>query len=245
MAAMSNDWSPPEKVTLSEVKINVEDIEPILRGFEAPQLKIDYPPGYVNLPTGEKMVIRRAKKEEATVVMQTALKLFDHDTDFFDLVSSRVYAEFLGWYRARMKDHVALLGIINGELAAIGNYRLWDNDVAISLHTLTFKRRAGIGATMYAAKAEYAFDMMGMKEWWATYESYTGFRYWGIKYAQLQKPYPEMQHELGGSRIFFTTKEDWDRFVKPMLKDRLPIRPCPKDLLATADNVIPPKTVEV
>jgi len=242
---MSTDWSPPEKVTLREVKINVEDIEPILRGLESPLLKVEYPAGYVNLPTGEKMVIRRATKEEAPVVMQTAMKLFDHDTDFFDLVSSRVHAEFLGWYRSRMKDHVALLGIINGELAAIGNFRLWDNDVAISLHTLTFKRRAGIGATMYAAKAEYAFDLMNMKEWWATYESYTGFRYWGIKYAQYQKPYPQMQHELGGSRIFFTTKDDWDRFVKPLLRDRLPIRPAPPDLLRTAEKVIPPKEVEV
>ena len=175
-----SDWSPPEKVTLDEVKINVEDIEPNHRGFESPQLKKENPPANENLPTGEKMVIRRARKEEAPVVMQTALKLFDHDTDFFDVVSSRVYAEFLGWYRSRMKAHVALLGIINGELAAIGNFRLWDNDVAISLHTLTFKRRAGIGATMYAAKAEYAFDMMNTKEWWATYESYTGFRYWGL-----------------------------------------------------------------
>ncbi len=242
---MSVDWSPPENVTLKEVKIDVEDIEPILRGFESPLLKIEYPPGYVNLPNGEKMLIRRARKEEAPTVMKTALKLFDRDTDFYDIVSARVYAEFLGWYRSRMKDHVSLLGVINGELAAIGNFRLWDNDVAISLHTLTFKRRAGIGATMYAAKAEYAFDLMKVKEWWATYESYTGFRYWGIKYAQYQKPYPQMQHELGGSRIFFTTKEDWDRFAKPMLKDRLVIRPAPADLLASAEKVAVPAEVEV
>jgi len=228
---MSTDWSPPEKVTLNEVKINVEDIEPILRGLESPLLKVEYPAGYVNLPTGEKMVIRRAKKEEALVVMQTAKRLFDHDTDFFDLVSSRVYAEFLGWYRSRMKDHVALLGIINGELAAIGNFRLWDNDVAISLHTLTFKRRAGIGATMYAAKAEYAFDLMNMKEWWATYESYTGIRYWGLGLAQFQKPYPEIQHELGGARVFFNTKEQWQSFVKPKFGPRLGERPVPSELL--------------
>jgi hypothetical protein len=238
------DWSPPEKVTLKEVKINVEDIEPILRGFESPLLNQEYVPGYINLPNGEKMVVRRAEREEAPIVMKTALKLFDYDTDFYDVVSARVYAKFLGWYRKRIKDYVALLGIINGELAAIGNFRLWDEKVAISLHTLTFKRKAGIGATMYAAKAAYAFDQMNIKEWWATYESYTGFRYWGIKYAQYQKPYPEMQHELGGSRMFFTTKEDWDRFVKPMLKDKLVIRPAPPELLATAKNVSVPKDVE-
>jgi len=242
---MSSDWSPPENVTLKEVKINVEDIEPMLQGLTSPLLKVQYPAGYVNLPNGEKMVVRRAKKEEAPVVMKTALKLFDKDTDFYDIVSARVYAEFLGWYRNRMKDYVSLVGVIDGELAAIGNFRLWDDSTAVSLHTLTFKRRAGIGATMYAAKMEYAFDFMKCKEWWATYESYTGFRYWGVKYAQYQKPYPQMQHELGGGRIFFNTKDDWDRFVKGMLKDRLVTRPVPAKLLASSEELVGPKEVEV
>lgn len=242
---MPTDWSPPEKVTLNEVKINVEDIEPILRGLESPLLKVQYPPGYVELADGEKMVVRRAKKEEAPIVMKTALKLFDHDTDFYDIVSARVYAEFLGWYRSRIKDHVALLGIINGELAAIANFRLFDDNTAISLHTLTFKRRAGIGATMFAAKTEYVFDFMKCKEWWVTYESYTGFRYWGVKYAQYQKPYPQMQHELGGGRIFFNTKDDWDRFAKEFMKKRLVLRPVPAKLLASAEKVVAPNEVEV
>ena len=54
-----------------------------------------------------------------------------------------------------------------------------------------------------------------------------------------------MQHELGGARIFFTTKDDWDRFVKPMLKERLPIRPASPELLRTAEKIVPPKEVEV
>jgi len=242
---MPTDWSPPEKVTLREVKINVEDIEPILQGLESPLLKVQYPPGYIDLPNGEKMVVRRALKQEAPVVMETALKLFDHDTDFYDIVSARVYAEFLGWYRNRIKDHVALLGLIDGELAAIANFRLWDESTAISLHTLTFKRKAGIGATMYAAKMQYVFDLMHCREWWATYESYTGFRYWGVKYAQYQKPYPQMQHELGGARIFFNTKDDWDRFVKEFLKDKLVKRPVPASLLASAEKVRATERVEV
>ena len=63
--------------------------------------------------------------------------------------------------------------------------------------------------------------------------------------AQYQKPLPQLQLEVGGSRIFFTTKEDWDRFVKPMLRDRLPISPAPPDLLRSAEKVVPPKEVEV
>jgi hypothetical protein len=242
---MSTDWSPPENVTLKEVKINVEDIEPILRGLESPLLKVDYPPRYLDLPGGEKMVIRRAKKEEAPIVMKTAHRLFDRDTDFYDIVSARVYAEFLGWYRNRYKDHVALVGVINGELAAIANFRLYDDTIASSLHTLTFKRRAGIGAAMFAAKTEYVFDYMKCKEWWVTYESYTGFRYWGVKYAQYQKPYPQMQHELGGGRIFFNTKDDWDRLAKPLLLPKLGTRPVPAKLLASAAKFTEPKEVEV
>ena len=232
-------------MTLNEVKINVEDIEPILRGFESPLLQRDYPPRFLNLPTGDKLVVRRAKKEEAPVVMQTCLKLFDYDTDFYDVVAPRVYSEFVGWYRSRVKDHVALLGILNGELAAIANFRLWDDSTAVSLHTLTFKRGAGIGALMYVAKMEYAFDVMGVKEWWACYESYTGFRYWGIRLAQHEKPFPQFQHELGGARIMYTPREDWERFVRPNFVTKLGTRPVPEDLLAKAQTVRVPEKIEV
>jgi len=241
---MSSKWSPPENVTLKEVKINVEDIEPILRGLESPLLQKDYPPRFLILPTGDRLVVRRARKEEAPIVMKTCLKLFDYDTDFYDVVAPRVYSEFVGWYRSRVKDHVALLGILNGELAAIANFRLWDDDTAISLHTLAFKRGAGIGALMYIAKMEYAFDFMGVKEWYACYESYTGYRYWGLKLAQHEKPYPQIQHELGGARVMFNTKDQWERFVKPMFIEKLGIRPVPADLLASAQTVNVPQKIE-
>ena len=242
---MPSKWSPPENVTLNKVEINVEDLEPILRGLESPLLQKEYPARYLTLPTGDKLVVRRAKKEEAPLVMQTCLKLFDKATDFYDVVAPRVYAEFVGWYRSRVKDHVALLGILNGELAAIANFRLWDDKTAISLHTLTFKRGAGIGALMYVAKMEYAFDFMGVNEWYACYESYTGFRYWGLKLAQHEKPFPQMQHELGGSRIYFNTKDDWERFVKPSFAEKLGVRPVPAEVLTASENVKIPEKIEI
>lgn len=140
VATEVSKWAPPEEVTLKEVRINVEDLEPILRGFESPLLSKDYPPRYLSLPNGENMVVRRARKEEAPLVMETAKKLFDHAVDFYDVVAPRVYAEFAAWYRSRIKDHASLLAVINGELAAIANFRLWDDNTAISLHTMTFKR---------------------------------------------------------------------------------------------------------
>lgn len=238
-------WAPPEEMTLNEVKINVEDLEPILRGLESPLLSKEYPPRYLTLPNGEEMVVRRARIEEAPVVMQTAKQLFDHAVDFYDVVAPRVYAEFAGWYRHRIKDHASLLAVINGELAAIANFRLWDDNTVISLHTMTFKRRAGIGSLMYVAKMEYVFDYMGVKEWWATYESYTGLRYWALKLAQNEKPYPQNQHELGGGRIYYNTKDDWDRLVKPMFEDKLGKRPVPQKLLAASQTVKAPAKIEV
>jgi len=87
-----------------------------------------------------------------------------------------------------VKDHYCLIGVLDQELAAIANARLKDDKVAISLHTMTFKRGAGIGAMMYLAKMEHAFDVLGLEEWWATYESYTGIRYRGLGLAQHEKP---------------------------------------------------------
>jgi hypothetical protein len=104
---------------------------------------------------------------------------------------------------------------------------------------MTFKRGAGIGALMYLAKMEHAFENLGMEEWWATYESYTGIRYWGLGLAQFQKPYPQIQHELGGARVFFNTKEQWYSFVKPKFEKRLGERPVPPDVLKQSLN---PKT---
>jgi hypothetical protein len=242
---MSSKWAPPEEVTLKEVKINVEDLEPILRGLESPLLAKDYPPRYLTLPNGEKMVVRRALKEEAPIVMQTAKQLFDHAVDFYDVVAPRVYAEFAAWYRSRIKDHASLVGVINGELAAIANFRLWDESTVISLHTMTFKRRSGIGSLMYVAKMEYVFDYMGVKEWWATYESYTGLRYWALKLAQNEKPYPQNQHELGGARIYYNTRDDWERLVKPMFEKQLGTRPVPKSLLETSKPLKVPAKIEV
>jgi hypothetical protein len=72
---------------------------------------------------------------------------------------------------------------------------------------------------MYYAKTYYALEMAGAKEWWSTFESYNGWRMAGFEMAQPTKPFPQMQHELGGSTIFYLTKEDWDARVKTYARD--------------------------
>lgn len=224
-------YKPPCPVTLEEVKVRVEDLEPILRPPRSPLLAKEYPPRLLRLPDGEQMVVRMATPDDTQVILKTTRSIMDVEKDFYDLVASRVYAEVLSEHRKRVKDYYCLIGVLEGELAAIANARLWDNKVAISLHTMTFKRGAGIGAIMYLAKMEHAFENLGIEEWWATYESYTGFRYWGLGLAQFQKPYPQVQHELGGARVFFNTKEQWHSFVKPKYEKRLGERPVPSDVL--------------
>lgn len=238
-------FKPPCPVSLTEVKVNVEDLEPILRPPESPLLAKEYPPRLLKLPDGKRMVVRMATTDDIPVILKTTRSVMDEERDFYDLVASRVYGEILSWLRKRVKDHYCLVAVIEGELAAIANARLWDDKVAISLHTMTFKRGAGIGSLMYLAKMEHAFENLGMEEWWATYESYTGIRYWGLGLAQYQKPYPQIQHELGGARVFFTTKDQWYSFVKPKYQARLGERPVPNDLLNQSRNPKIPAKIDL
>ena len=238
-------FKPPCPVTLQEVKINVEDLEPILRPPESPLLARKYDPRLLKLPDGKRMVVRMATTDDIPVILKTTRSIMDEQKDFYDLVASRVYAEIMSWYRKRVKDHYCLVGVLEGELAAVANARLWDEKVTISLHTMTFKRGAGVGAVMYLAKMEHAFENLGMEEWWATYESYTGIRYWGLGLAQFQKPYPQIQHELGGARVFFNTKDQWHSFVKPKYGPRLGERPVPSDLLKQSLNPKMPEHIDL
>jgi hypothetical protein len=238
-------FKPPCPVTLEEVKVNVEDLEPILRPPESQLLSRPYQPRLLKLPDGKKMVVRMAVSDDIPVILETTRSIMDVEKDFYDLVASRVYAEVMASHRKRVKDYFCIIGILEGELAAIANARLWDEKIAISLHTMTFKRGAGIGAIMYLAKMEHAFENFGVEEWWATYESYTGFRYWGIGLAQYQKPYPQIQHELGGARVFFNTKGQWYSFVKPKYEKRLGERPVPTEILTQSLTPRKPEHIDL
>ena len=93
-----------------------------------------------------------------------------------------------------------------------------NEDINISLHTMALIRGGRIGAIMYYAKAYYAFEILGNKEWWATYESYNGWMRWGLGMAQPSYPWPEYQHELGGARVYYVTKKYWDSTVKEYVR---------------------------
>jgi len=206
----------PERVTETKITFDVEEIEPIL---QAPAMDLKpWPNAMVTLKDGRKMLIREAKLEEAPMMMEYMKKVMEADHDFYDIVGARVYAEILGWYRKRLKDPYTLVGLIDGLWAGFANGRLLSEDINISLHTMALIRGGRIGAVMYYAKAYYGFEILGNKEWWATYESYNGWMRWGIGMAQPSYPWPDVQHELGGARVYYVTKKYWDKVVKDYVR---------------------------
>jgi hypothetical protein len=207
---------PPTKVSREEITLHVSEIEPLL---QAPAMDLKpWSPAKIKLKTGETMLIREARLEEAPAMLSYVKRVMEADHDFYDIVGARVYAEILGWYRKRLKDPYTLVGLIDGLWVGLANGRLMNEDINISLHTMAFRRGGRIGAIMYYAKAYYGFEILGNEEWWATYESYNGWWRWGIGMAQPSYPWPEYQHELGGARVYYITKRYWDKVVKDYVR---------------------------
>jgi hypothetical protein len=206
----------PEQVSQEKIEIDVRDIEAMLQG---PAMKL--PPfgdATVKLKDGRTLYIREARRDEAPKMMEYMKRIMEVDHDFYDIVGARVYSEILGWYRHRLKDPYTLVGLIDGVWAGFANGRVMNEKVNISLHTVALDRGGRIGAVMYYAKAYYAFEMIKNTEWWATYESYNGWSRWGLGMAQPSYPWPEVQHELGGARVYYVTKNYWDQLIKDYVK---------------------------
>ncbi|MHC1740479.1 MAG: N-acetyltransferase [Anaerolineaceae bacterium] len=202
----------PEKATEETLNIDCREIEAMLQG---PKLDMKpFPGAQIKLKDGRILFIREARIEEAPKMMTYMEKLMHVDHDFYDIVGARVYSEILGWYRHRLKDPYTLVGLIDGMWAGFANGRLMSEEINISLHTMALLRGGRIGAAMYYAKAYYGFEILGSEEWWATYESYNGWMRWGLGMAQPSYPWPDVQHELGGAKVYYVTKKYWDQSVK-------------------------------
>src|SRR6056297_1237095 len=165
------------------------------------------------------MLIREVKDEEIPMLLEYVKNFMEKGSkDFYDIVGARIYAELLGYLRKRLKDPYLFVGAIDGEIVGFANGRVRDDKVNISLHTMAFKRGLRIGATLYYRKMVYALEEQGNKEMWSTFESYNGFKRWGIGMAQPSYPFPEYQHELGGARVFYVDQQYWHAAVKDYVK---------------------------
>ena len=202
----------PTPVSVEEMKIDVREIEAIL---SAPPMNLPpWPEAQVTLKDGRIVYIRSIQESDIRPMLGYLEKVMKVEKDFYDIVGVRVYGEVLALLRKRLKDPFTMVGLIDGEWLGFANGRVWDKTRAISLHTLTFSRRAKLGWPMYYAKTYYAMEILKVDEWWSTFESYNGWRMAGMSMAQPTKPWPEYQHELGGAKVYVVTQESWQRQIK-------------------------------
>ena len=241
---------PAVPISFDSFNFSVEEIEGYLGGIpDEPAFQKAFAPKTYALKNGEQIVIRAAEKKEAPAILKSLKPLIDgkYDKDFYHLVGVRTYAEILAWHQNRLKDaYVIVATRKDGELVGAVDHRFWDAGVAISLHTLVLKRAERVGVLLYVSKMEHAFDVVGVNEWWATFESPFGFRL-GFRFNHVTKPWPEMQHELGGARIFYINKHQWEKYVKPFAKEKgwLGVRPVDKKLLAATTPLKPTSAIEI
>ena len=203
------------------------------------QLK-PYPPKLITLASGEKMVVREAKREEVGALLGTVYPLIGVPTDFYDIVAVRMYSEILGWYRYRVANEFVLVGAIDGVIAGIVTSRHVDSKLGMSLHTLTIKRGLRVGAQLFAAKMEHHIDILGEDEVFIVAESPNGFKRWMIEYQLEDRSalYPEVRHELGGVPTFVLTRPLWNAVKAIKCTGTRPISDAD---LKTADKLIMPK----
>lgn len=240
----------PCKVSQEEIILKAEELEAT---FQSPPLaQKPFPACCVTLK-GKTMLIREAKEEELPLLCKYLRQVMDspqfaEGKDFYDIVAARVYSELLGIQRRRLKDPYLFVGLVDGELVALADGRLMNEDINISLHTMAFARGMRAGACMYYAKAEYCFDILDQKEFWATYESYNGWKRWGFGMAQPSKEYPDVQHELGGAKVYYVTKKYWNSSIKNYVKQMVGtdiVRPVPDEVLKVNETLRIPKDVTI
>lgn len=211
----------------------VDKLEQSLRPPETPMPP--YPPKYITLASGEKMVVHQVGREDIPRLLEAVRPLVTVEKDFYDIVAARLYAELLGYYRYRVKDEYVLVGTIDGVIAGIVNGRLLNEKVGMSYHTMTLKRGLRIGAQLFAAKMEYHFDFLGQEEVYIVAESPIGYRRWMIEYELEYRP--EIWHELGGVPTHVLTKALWEKHKPMKCTGR---RPVPPEMLEVARKLIVP-----
>ncbi|HOO78121.1 MAG TPA: N-acetyltransferase [bacterium] len=239
----------PTKLRKSEYTFKVEWLEGLL---QAPDRAPAMPPMYSPIKNREgktfNVLIRPIKPEEVDPVLSFLRLTLDAEYDYYDIVGVRVYAELLAIKRKRMKDEYFFLGLNEGRLVGIANGRIRDPEVNISLHTLTFERQINAGAILFYSKCWYAFEVCKNDEFWATFESYNGWRLAGLRMALPSYPWPEEQHELGGAKIFYLTRELWEESIKEEYLEqvsRTAFLPADDDIIAANEKLIIPEALDI
>lgn len=192
-----------------------------------------YPAKVITLATGKRMVVREVDRKDVPTLLKAVWPTLKIPRDYYDIVGARLFAELLGWYRYRVRDHYCIVGQVDGYLVGIVNGRMYTGEIGMSYHTLAIERGLRVGAHLFAAKMEHHLEHLAQEEVWITAESPIGFRRWMIEYGLELKE--GLQHELGGAGFYALTKDIWNR-AKPRLC--VGDRPVPKELMAKAQAEI-------
>lgn len=193
-----------------------------------------YPAKSIVLASGERMVVRQARREEVPILLPDVAALTTVERDFYDIVAARAYAELLGWLRYRVRDEYCLVGLIDGVLVGLVNGRSLSSKIGISYHTIAMRRGLRVGAHLFAAKMEYHIEYLGQQEVYIVAESPIGFRRWMIEYGLEKRP--QVHHELGGVMSWSLTRD-----LYFAARERLVVgeRPVPEELIEKASVIIP------
>ena len=212
----------------------IDELEKKLR---PPEVQLaPYPAKIITLANGKDMVVREATREECGVLLGTVYPLLGVPADYYDVVASRMFSELLAWYRYRIANMFVIVGVIDGTIAGIVTSRHVENQLGMSLHTLTVDRGLRVGAQLFAAKMEHHLDYLNEDEVWIVAESPIGFRRWMIEYELEDRSsgFPKVRHELGGVPTFALTKKLWEKHRADKCTGT---RPVSADVLATADKL--------
>lgn len=239
----------PTKLKKDVYDIKAEWLEGMLQASDnAPEM----PPMHSKIKNraGETfdVLTRPIKQEEIDPVLGFLKLSLDAEYDYYDIVGARVFAELLAIKRKRIKDEYFFVGLTDGKLAGIANGRLMDDEINISLHTMAFLRQVQAGGVLFYSKCWYAFEICKQKEFWATFESYNGWMMAGLRMALPSYPWPDMQHELGGAKIYYLTRELWEKSIKKEYLEqvaRTDFQPAPKEIIAKNEKLIVPDKLEI
>jgi hypothetical protein len=188
-----------------------------------------YPPKFITLANGKKMVVRQAAREDVPEILKSVHPCLFIERDYYDIVSARLYGELLAWFRHRVKSEYVIMGQVDGYLVGVVNGRMETEKVGMSYHTLAIDRGLRIGSHLFAAKMEYHMEYLDQDEVLIVAESPIGFRRWMIEYPLEPSKIP---HELGGGDSWILTRETYFK-AKPRLV--VGERPVPPDLMAEAE----------
>jgi len=232
----------PCKTRKTEYTFPVEKMEGM---FSVPSVLPEFKPMYseLTLRDGSKkqILIREIREDEVDPMAAFIKKYTEVEYDFYDIVGARVFAELLAIKRNRMKDQYFFVGLADGEPVGIVNGRMRDKDINISLHTMAFKRQINAGSILFYSKAWYAFEVCGNQEFWVTFESYNGWVLAGLNMGLPTYPWPEVQHELGGAKVYVLNRDYWDLSIRdeyPPQIARSELMPNPPAELIKANETI-------